>query len=195
MGRNGLKASTASEAEWMPFSVIDFQGTAAIIDTVAGANLSLLKRLFQLLWSSDERLEARVVIELTLQCRDPLAPLSSTCQDALQTASDLELLLRTPDWEEVRTICPNARATALLNLCDQALSKEGLDDHQRERRRRCRDVRPRLKAAVDEESVSASAAIERIAAERQAQCPEYWELLRSYLVQDIADGALRQREP
>lgn len=174
-----------------PYSgVIDFQGVAELIDAVAGANPKQLSRLLQVLFSSDDRLEARVVIELALRCRDPLAPLESVCRDALNAASDLDRLLRADGWQRVDEVCPNARANALLNLCDEVLSA-ARREYKRNRRQRCRAIRPRVKVAAVEESNAASETIEHMAAMRKVRCPDFWELFRQYLVRDRADGRLR----
>ncbi len=171
----------------LPTGVIDFQGVAGLIDTVAGADPGRLRLLFQVLRSSDECLEARVVVDLALRCRDPLAPLATLCRDALKAASDFDLLLRSAPWSSVRERCPGARATALLNLCDGILA--AANPRKRKRRLRCRQVRPRLKIAAVEEQDARAEAIERVEAQRLVQCPDYWQLLRVFLAGVLADRA------
>ena len=175
----------------MPCAVIDFHGIAELIDAVAGAKPQLLSRLFQVLFSSDDRLEARVVIELALRCHDPLAPLESTCRDALRTATDLDRLLQVDGWHRIEEVCPNARANALLHLCDEVLSAVE-NEYKKTRRRRCRAIRPRVKVAAVEESNAHAETIEHLAAMRKAQCPDVWELFRGYLVEDRADVSRRE---
>ncbi len=160
--------------------VIDFQGVAGLIDAVAGADPGRLGLLLRVLRTSDERLEARIVVELALRCRDPLAPFDTLCRDALAAASDFSRLLRTDTWRSVRNLCPNARATALLNLCDETLANA--HPLKKRRRQRCREIRPRLKLAAIEEQRTRAEALEEIEAQRTARCPDYWRLLRSFLV-------------
>ena len=191
MERYGLNEVTASERWSMPCSVIDFHGIAELIDTVAGAKPQLLSRLFQVLFWSDDRLEARVVIELALRCRDPLAPLESMCRDALRTAADLDRLLQLDGWQRVEELCPNARANALLHLCDEVLSTVE-NEYKKDRRQRCRTIRPQVKVAAVEESNARAETIEHLAAMRKAQCPHLWELFRGYLVEDKADVSRRE---
>ena len=134
---------------------IDFHGIATLIDAVAGVEPQHLSALLEVLATSSRRLEARIVAKLAVRCRDPLAPLGTLCRDALQAAADLKLLERSSDWQSVHQVCPDARAGALLNLCDAALANDlhtlGIAAGG-DRRRRCRAIRPRLKLAAAEES-------------------------------------------
>ncbi|MCP3956721.1 MAG: hypothetical protein GY719_02595 [bacterium] len=82
---------------------IDFQGVAGLIDAVAGAAPERLGKLLAALLSSQERLEARVVVELTLRCQDPLAPLATLCRDALQAAA-MEMTSRRQEIERIRSM-------------------------------------------------------------------------------------------
>ena len=160
---------------------IHFRSVAGLIDAVAGVAPKQLQTLLRVLSRSNYRLEARVVVELAMRCRDPLAELSSVCRDALLAASDLEMLLRTYKWHDVVAVCPHARAQALLRLCDEALS-EADNPYSAKRRRRCNEIRPRLKQAARAERRKAGALIGRIAAHRDTVCPGYWEVLRAFLV-------------
>ena len=150
---NGEKCGVGISSRIADGLIIDFQGIAKLIDTVS-LHSETLKTLFRVLLSSHERLEARVVVELALWCRDPLAPLSSVCQDALQTSSDLERLLQADDWQEVKEVCPNARAVALLNMCEEILDATEGKVQKRLKRRACQRIMSRLKvAAVQEQKV------------------------------------------
>ncbi len=171
----------------IPRSIIDFRGVAGLIDTVASADPGHLKLLLQVLRTSEECLEARVVVELALRCRDPLAPLATLCRDALQTAADFNLLLRSSGWTSVWEVCPNARATALLNLCDETLAETR--PRARDRRRRCGKIRSRLVSAASEEQGAQRDAFGRIEAQRDAWCPNYRHLFRLFLASVSSDRA------
>ena len=167
--------------------VLDLDGIAKLIDVAAVAGPGRLKTLLQVLRTSEESLEARVVVELALRCRDPLAPLATRCRDALQTALDFHRLLASSPWRGVRDVCPNARAVALRNLCDEALAN--VSPYQQARREKCRELRPRLEAAAAVERAAHAGAIEAAEALRDRQCPGYRRLLRTFLTQVIADRA------
>ena len=167
---------------------IDFHGIAALIDTVAEAGPRHLSTLLQVLAASAQRLEARVVVELAVRCRDPLAPLGSRCRDALKAAADLELLESSPQWHSLRQMCPEARAGALLNLCDATLANKL--PYSQARQRRCWAIRPRLKLAAIEESNARAGEILHLADQRKQRCPEYWQLLETFSAR-----ALRVSEP
>ncbi len=178
---NGSRTRTRFE------SILDFEGVAALIDTVAGAGPARLGTLLRVLSSSEERLEARVVVELALRCRDPLAPLATLCRDALRTAADFDSLLRSQTWRSVRQHCPKARATALLNLCDEILA--GASPRQRRRHLRCRQIRPLLEIAAVEEQSTGAEDLESLEAARAAQCPSYWQQLGNFLARIHATPA------
>ncbi len=165
-------------------SIIDFEGVAALIDAVAAADPGRLPTLFRVLRSSDECLEARVVVEVTLRCRDPLAPLATLCRDAPQASFDFNRLLKSEAWLDVRQLCPDARAAALLNLCNEVLAEA--NPLKENRRRRCREIRPRLKLAAMEERSDRAEALERVITTRAVQCPSYWRLLRTFLARVIS---------
>ncbi len=172
------------------FPRIDFFALAGLIDTVAGASPKQLALLLRVLFSSDRRLETRVVLELVLRCRDPLAPLESACENGLQTAKDFDVLLETTkSWKEVSEICPETRALALLNLCDEVLSDE--QEVSRERRARCRVIRPRLKRAAVAESNAEGERMEQLAAIYEQRCPAFRDLLRSFVARSIQAAKTR----
>ncbi len=170
------KTRASEPTHW---TVVDFDAVAALIDAVAAADPRSLPALLQVLRSSDERLEARVVVDVALRCRDPLAPLGTLCRDALRSTADFDLLLRSRGWHRVRELCPRARATALLHLCDEILA----DSHpvRQKRRDRCRQIRPRLAAASIAERAQRFLELERLEAAHAAHCPGYWRILRSFL--------------
>ncbi len=149
---------------------------------VAGVAPRRLGKLLHVLWSSDERLEARVVVEVVLRCRDPLAPLSTLCRDALKTARDLDALLKARPWQKVEEVCRFVRASALLNLCDAILTEP--TPYNAKRRGQIREIRSRVKVAAAGELNSRQAEIERIRAMREAVLPNLWVLLATYLVKD-----------
>lgn len=161
---------------------VDFGGVASLIDTVAGAAPERLGLLLKVLSTSAERLEARVVVELTTQCRDPLAPLATLCQDALKTSTDLDALLKASHWTRVQDVCVAPRAQALLNLCDAALANDS--PHHRSRRQLIRTIRPRVRlAAVDERERFGDQIAHQIR-QREAMLPALWELLESFIAND-----------
>lgn len=173
--------------------MIDFQGVAQLIDTVSGAKPQLLGSLFQVLFSSlDHRLETRVVIELVLRCRDPLAPMDSLCRDGLKAAADFDRLLRTDEWDRVDEVCTDVRANALLHLCDEVLQHGDTPVSSpaaagcRNRVHPCKQIRPKLKLAAVHENNTKGELMEHLAALREVRCPELWELFREFLVMDRA---------
>ncbi len=167
--------------------IIDFQAVAALIDAVAAVAPGRLPALLQVLRSSDERLEARVVVDVALRCRDPLAPLATLCRDALRTAADFNQLLRSRGWHSVRELCPRARANAALHLCDEILADSHPARHKR--RRRCGQIRARLEAAALEERSARADDLERLEAARAEHCPLYWQVLRSFLAAVLSGRA------
>ena len=150
-----------------------------MIDAVLGAAPERLDTLLRALWSSNERLEARVVVELAWRCRDPLAPLSSLCRDALKAAADLDTLLRLPEWRKLEEVCRFGHANAILNLCDVTLSRA--NPNTAERRKRLREIRPRVKVAAVAEMNSQHERIERLRNARRAALPSLWEFLETYV--------------
>ena len=159
--------------------VIDLEGVARLIDTVASSDARALPTLLRALSTSDECLEARVILEIAVRCHDPLAPLSTLCRDGLSTVADFHLLLRSEGWQSVRQLCPNARAVALLNLCDEAL--DSTHPAKKRRRARLRIIRPRLRVAAIEERRAEARNLLAIQAERAERCPNYWQLLQAFL--------------
>ncbi len=170
-----------------PWRILDFQGVAVLIDDAAAAGPRRLATLLRVLRSSEECLEARVVVDLVLRCRDPLAPIATLCRDALQAALDFGHLLRSRTWRRVGDCCPNARATALLNLCDRILA----DDNplKRQRRRRCREIRTLLDRSSAEELNARDEDLPRLEAARVTQCPGYRRLLRDFLADVLSTRA------
>lgn len=162
--------------------MIDFEGVAGLIDTVLGADPDRLHGLLGVLWSSDEMLEARVILEMVVRCRDPLAPLATLCRDALKAASDLEVILRRPSRQDVANICQSGRANAILNLCDAALAQP--NPHKAQRRERIRRIRPGAKVAAVAEMSARQDDIERIQAAREVALPNLWKVLETYLTMD-----------
>ncbi len=183
LGDEAVTSSRASTA-WGSF-VIDFQGVAGLIDTVLGTAPERLESLLKILWSSNEQLEARVVLEIVVRCRDPLAPLKTLCRDGLQATAHFEKLCNQPKWRDVADICPPGygRANAILNLCDAAL-KQPSPDTGKERRERIRRIRPRVKVAAVREMNRQRDEIERIRDMRAATLPHLWMLLEAYGAQD-----------
>ena len=177
---NARKASNGYVPEQLNW--VDFGGVAGLIDTVAGTAPQRLSLLLNVLSSSSERLETRVVVELALQCRDPLAPLQTLCRDALKTSAVLDALLRAPTWRRVEDVCPSARAHALLNLCDATL--ENGSPHHFRRRQQVRTIRPRVRLAAVEERNRLGEKIEQQIRQRQAALPSLWELLESFIASD-----------
>ncbi len=165
---------------------VDFHGVAELIDTVVGVAPRRLGRLLHVLWSSDEHLEARVVVEIVLRCRDPLAPLSTLCRDALETARDLDRLLKARPWHRAEEVCRSVRASALLNLCDAILAEP--TPYNGKRRGRIREIRPRVKVAAAGELNGRRAEIERIRETRDAALPNLWSLFATYLAKDKRTG-------
>ncbi|MCP3964534.1 MAG: hypothetical protein GY719_42440 [bacterium] len=158
---------------------IDFHGVAGLIDTVAGAAPERLGKLLHLLSSSQEQLEARVVVELALRCRDPLSPLATLCRDALETAADLDTLLNAEPWRHVQEVCRHPRAGALLNLCEAALASP--TPYNERRLKRIREIRPRVRRAAAAEMISRRQEIERVRGMRSAVLPDLWVLLGGFV--------------
>ena len=163
-------------------SWVDFYGIASLIDTVAGSAPKRLATLLNVLSSSSERLEARVVVELALQCRDPLSSLSRFCRDALKTATDLDALVKIPQWLTIEDVCHEPRAQALLNLCEAALANDS--PHHRLRRQQIRRIRPRIKAAASEERTRLGEQIRRHRRLQLAAAPHFWQLLETFVTND-----------
>ena len=159
--------------------VVDFQGVAGLIDSVLGANPRQLENLLRVLSSSAQRLEARVILELVVRCRDPLAPLVTLCRDALKTAADLDIILTPSQRRGVSEICPPGHANAILNLCDTALRRP--NPHSAKRRERIRRIRPQVKVAAVAELSSRRDDIERIQEVRDSELPDLWCVFETYL--------------
>lgn len=158
---------------------MDFQGITRLIDVVLAAEPSCLPTLLRVLSTSDDRFELFVVLDIVVRCRDPLAPLSTLCRDAMKAAADLDLLLRRSNWERIEEICALPRANAILNLCDAGLQQA--NPHS-ERRRKClRIVRPRLKVCAVEELNARGSEIERVRESREAVLPDLWTLLKTHI--------------
>ncbi len=162
--------------------MIDFEGVAGLIDTVLGAAPEHLPNLLGVLWSSDETLEARVILEIVVRCRDPLAPLATLCRDALKAASDLEAILRRPNRKDVAGVCHSGHANAILNLCDVALAQP--NPHKTKRRERIRRIRPGVKVVAVAEMNERQDDIERIQVAREVALPNLWTVLETYLTMD-----------
>ncbi len=186
----GAVATPRASTAWGSF-VIDFQGVAGLIDTVLETAPERLESLLKILWSSNEWLEARVVLEIVLRCRDPLAPLNTLCRDALKATVDFETLCNRR--RDVANICPSGhgRANAILNLCDAAL-KQPSPDTAKERRERIRKIRPRVKVASVREMNRRRDDIERIRDMREATLPHLWALLEAYVSRDTNHRAARE---
>lgn len=161
-------------------SIIDFQGVAGLIDAVLAAAPERLPTLLGVLSSSSERLEAQVVLDIVVRCRDPLAPLETLCRDSLKAAADLDAILNPRRGKNVADVCPPGRANAILNLCDAALRDAG--PHTGKRRKRIRVIRPEVKVAAVQEMNYRQEDIERISQARDGQLPHLWLLLGRYLV-------------
>ena len=183
-------ATSRASTAWGSF-VIDFHGVAGLIDTVLENAPERLESLLKILWSSNEQLEARVVLEIVVSCRDPLAPLASLCRDALKATVDFERLFNLSRWRNVATIRPSGHANALLNLCDAAL-KQPNPDTAKKRREHIRKIRPRVKVAAVREMNRRRADIERIGAAREATLPHLWTLLEAYVAKDTNHREPRQ---
>ncbi len=172
-----LTASRDSVSEQMP-CFVDFQGVAHLIDAISGNAPEHLSMLLRVLSTSGERLEARVVVELVLRCRDPLSPLGSLCREALKTAADLDILLRR-EHLKLSDIPRISHAGALLNLCDRALQEE--TPHGKERRRQIRRIRPMVKVLAVAELNNRQEEMAKIRAIRDAVFPNLWNLLETHL--------------
>ena len=162
--------------------VVDFQGIAHLIDTVLGAEPECLPTLLRVLATSNDRLEMFVVIDIVLRCRDPLAPLSTLCHDALKAAADLDVLLTQSNWEKIDDVCKGGRANAILNLCDVTL--KNANPNTTRRRRRIRTIRPKVKVCAVAETNAKRGEIERLKTTRDARLPDLWELLETSVSKD-----------
>lgn len=171
-------------------SLVDFQGVADLIDTIIGAAPQRLQTLLNVLSSSNERLEARVVIELVLRCNDPLAPSSTLCKDALKAAADLDILLNRPSWRRLEEVLRRPRAVALLHLCDAAIDE--VTPYSAPRRAKISEIRPRVAFAALVEEERRGEEIQSISLMRSAAVPNVWDLLEQYVETDKA-SALRSQ--
>ena len=160
-------------------AVVDFQGIAGLIDTVLGAAPERLDTLLRALATSNERLEARVVVELVLRARDPLAPLATLCRDALKAAADLDLLLTRQGWQRLEEVCSHGRATAILNLCDVTIAQA--NPHGQKRRERIQEIRPRVRLAAVAELKGRRNKIDQVRRMREAALPNLWKLIEAYV--------------
>ncbi len=173
-----MSSGTRSRPERLVF---DFHGIAGLIDSVLGFAPDRLEVLLRALRSSNERLEARVVLEIVVHCRDPLAPLETLCRDGLHTAADLDRLLHlsTSDLSGCREL---RHANAILNLCDAILRQA--NPYTRRRRQAIRRIRPRVEVAAAAETTSRQQEIERIEVARQAALPHLWETFESFVARN-----------
>lgn len=167
--------------------VVDFQGIAGLIDTVLGAAPARLATLLRVLSSANDRLEARVVVEVVVRCRDPLAPLNTLCRDALKTAADLDILLRLPKWHKLEEVIRFGRANAILNLCDMTLKEA--KPHTAARRAQISEIRPRVKVAAVKELEHQRETIERIRSTRQAVFPDLFDILETFIATHKKTGS------
>ncbi len=159
---------------------VDFQGIAGLVDATFGHAPERLEILLKALLSSNERLETCVVLELTAACRDPLSRPWRLCGDALQTAADLELVLRGTSRRSI----DDTHACALLNLADAILSNDTL--HAASRRRRIRLIRPQIELAAARETSMMKREIARVRAMREARIPNVWKVFEEFVKHDKA---------
>jgi hypothetical protein len=152
---------------------LDFQSVAGLIDAVAGAEPVRLETLLGIIHETSYRMEARIVLQAAVACRDPLAHPGSICKDALQTIADLEKLARARHWPSLERVVGrfDPRACALLNACDHELAR--LTGPKQER---LKAIRPRLEQAAALETTRQGAEMRAIAALRHARCRNIWQL-------------------
>lgn len=127
------------------------------------------------------------MIELVLKVHDPLARPQTLCRDALRVAADLEILLNRPRWQGIEDVVRRPRAWALLNLCAAVLDNE--TPFGEDRRRRIREIKPRVKLAAVAERDRRGSEIEQATKMREAAVPNLWNLLERYVNNDKARAA------
>ncbi len=168
---NGLRVSTGSGFR-LTRSWVDFQGVAELIDKTLGLAQESRETLLRVLLSSDECLEARVVLDLVIRCHDPLSPPGQLCRNALKSASDLDDVLRDPSID-----LENIHACALLNLVDALLGK-GANEN---RRKQARMIRPTVKVAAIAELTKRRDEVSRMEFLFEHSVPGLWALLEEFV--------------
>ncbi len=158
-------------------NTLDFTKVARLIDATATHGTEELLMLLDVLWRSEERQTAKVVVLIAGQTEDPLSPIGEACQRGLLTAAQLDKLCDRGHWREPKTVVDDPRCVALLNLIEERLA----NGHAEARRyRRYRAIRPRLWQAAEAERRNRTLEVERLEAMRDATVPDLWMLYRDF---------------
>lgn len=161
----------------------DVPGIAGLLDTVAGSVPERLTSLLEVLWTSDMRTEAWVVVLLASQCRDPLSSLAECCRQSLKTASDLDRLASATHWQKPSAVCIQPRANALLNLCRGRLQNR--DGSKSPKLEHYRAMVPRLEAAAELEYDKHRSEIKRLAIIGARAIPDLLSVYSKYASRNL----------